>query len=101
MTRVLRNGAVIILVAAFAFVMVGCTTHEHVVGRGSTTGYTESARQWYIGWGLVSLNDVDTRAMAGGAQDYKIVTKTSLVDAIINSVAGVASIQARTVQVVK
>lgn len=101
MARTMRSLVLIGLVATFALVMVGCMTHEHVVGTGAATGYTESAKQWYVGWGLVPLNSVDTKAMSGGAENYKIVTKTSVVDAIINSVASSVSIQVRTVQVVK
>ena len=101
MARTMRNVVLIGLVAAFAFVMVGCMTHEHVVGTGAMTGYTESAKQWYIAWGLVPLNNVDTKSMSGGAENYKIVTKTSVIDAIINSVGSSVSIQVRTVQVVK
>lgn len=100
MARTMRNVVLIGLVAAFAFVMVGCMTHEHVVGTGAATGYTESAKQFYIIGGLVPLNNVDTKAMSGGAENYKIVTKTSVIDALISSVT-VGLLQARTVQVVK
>ena len=99
MAKTMRNVVLIGLVAAFAFVMVGCMTHEHIVGTGAATGYTESAKQFYI-IGLVPLNSVDTKAMSGGAENYKIVTKTSVIDALISSVTG-GVLQARTVQVVK
>ena len=42
MARTMRSLVLIGLVATFALVMVGCMTHEHVVGTGAATGYTES-----------------------------------------------------------
>ena len=43
-----------------------CSTHTHVVGNGPSKGETVQARQWYILWGLIPLNNVDTNAMAAG-----------------------------------
>jgi hypothetical protein len=79
--------------------MIGCMTHEHIIGTGAATGYTESAKQWYI-IGLVPLNSVDTKAMSGGAENYKIVTQTTIIDAVISSVTG-GILTARTVRVIK
>jgi hypothetical protein len=76
-------------------------THEHIVGTGAATGYTESAKQWYLLWGLVPLNKVDTKAMSGGAENYKIVTQSTIVDAILGSIGSFASLSVRTVQVIK
>lgn len=99
MARTMKNIVLLGVVAIFAFVMVGCLTHEHIVGTGAATGYTESAKQFYI-IGLVPLNSVDTKAMSGGAENYKIVTRTSIIDAIISGITG-GVLQARTVEVVK
>lgn len=99
MAKAMKNIVLLGVVAVFAFVMVGCLTHEHIVGTGAATGYTESAKQFYI-IGLVPLNSVDTKAMSGGADNYKIVTRTSVIDAIISSITG-GVLQARTVEVVK
>ena len=101
MARAMRNVVLLGLVAVLAFSMVGCITHEHIVGTGAATGYTESAKQWYLLFGLVPLNNVDTKSMSGGSANYKIVTKTTLVDAILNSLGSIATVQVRTVQVVK
>lgn len=99
MAKAMRNIVILGTIALFAFVMVGCITHEHIVGTGAATGYTESAKQFYI-IGLVPLNTVDTKAMSGGAENYKIVTQTGIIDALISSVTG-GILQARTVQVIK
>lgn len=102
MKQVLRKATAIGILAVLAMTMlVGCMTHEHIVGTGAATGYTESAKQWYLLWGLMPLNNVDTKAMSGAAQNYKIVTQTSLVDAVLNGLGAAISVQVRTVKVIK
>jgi len=101
MAKAVRNVILLGLIAVLAFSMVGCMTHEHIVGTGAATGYTESAKQWYLLWGLVPLNNVDTKAMSGDSENYKIITQTTLIDAILSGIGGVATLQVRTVQVIK
>ena len=91
------------MVAVTAIVLVslgGCMTHEHIVGTGAATGYTESSKQWFLLYGLIPLGNVDTKAMAGGAPDYKIVTQTTIIDAIISNIT-VGLLIPRTVKVIK
>ncbi len=80
------------------FVASGCSTHLHVVGDGSET---VEQRQWYVLWGLVPINDVDSAEMADGAADYTIETEKSALDVIINIFTGVVSVYSRTVTVTK
>ena len=93
------------LSAAFLIVgmlfVIGCSTHVHQVGKGSQGYDITEARQWYIVWGLVPINDVDTNAMAGGATDYDITTSYTPIDFIIGVVAGSVTISSRTVTVQK
>ena len=58
-----------LLCIAFLLFMVGCAAHTHQVGAGAQGSETIEARQWYVLWGLVPVNDVDTHAMAAGATD--------------------------------
>jgi len=88
-----------LLVAGFG--MTGWAMHEHVVGDGAQMGQEEEARQWYVLWGVVPLNDVNTQDMAEGAEDYTIVTETSVLDAIIGAVLSFVTVQSRTVTVTK
>ncbi len=93
------------LSAAFLIVgmlfVIGCSAHVHQVGKGAQGYDTTEARQWYIAWGLVPINDVDTNAMAGGATDYEITTLYTPIDFIIGVVAGSITISSRTVTVRK
>jgi len=95
----MKKAVVVIMLAAF--LLVSCTTHVHTIGMGPQTGATETAKQWYILFGLVPLTDVDTAAMAGGAADYEIMTQTAPIDIVISMVIGLTTVSSRTVTVKK
>jgi Bor protein len=81
--------------------MSGCFTMNHIVGEGSKTGTTQTARQWYALWGLVPINSVDSKAMAGGATDYSIKTQYTPLDFIINFFTSIVTVESMTVEVTK
>ena len=83
------------------FVASGCSAHIHVVGDGGDGSETVEKRQWYVLWGLVPINDVDSAELADGAADYTIETEISFLDGIINIFTGVVSVYSRTVTVTK
>ncbi len=92
------------MIALLLFVMVaasGCATHIHVVGDGGEGQEILEERQWYILWGLVPINDVDTAEMAEGASDYTIETEQSALDVIINIFTSIVTVYSRTVTVTK
>ena len=68
-------------------VLAGCSAHVHMVGKGAQGSDVETARQFYV-ISLAPLNEVDTRAMAGGAEDYTIKTAAGFVDIVIATVTG-------------
>jgi hypothetical protein len=90
-----------ILLVVFCFVLVGCFTIRHQVGNGAQTGVQVEKKQWFILWGLVPLNNVDTNQMSGGATDYTIKTEFSVVDVIIGIFTGYVTIYPRTVTIIK
>ncbi len=81
--------------------LVGCAAHIHKVGQGAQGAAKKEARQWYVLWGLVPINDVDTQQMAEGASDYTIKTEQSALDVIINIFTTYVSVVSRTVTVTK
>ena len=83
------------------FVVIGCSTHNHKVGNGAQGNDMMMQRQWYILFGLVPLNEVDTKAMAGGATDYHIMTQQTPLDIVINLFTSAISVYSRTVVVRK
>lgn len=89
------------VVTAMLLVVVGCSTHLHVIGNGGQSGQKMEARQWYVLWGLVPINDIDTSMMAAGAQDYTIKTQQSALDVVINIFTGLVTVYSRTVTITK
>lgn len=96
----LRKLSAIILIVGILFV-VGCSTHIHKVGNGAQGNDMMEMRQWYVLFGLVPLNEVNTQAMAGEANDYEIKTEHTVLDFVINIFTGVVSVNSRTVTVRK
>ncbi|MFB3133649.1 MAG: Bor/Iss family lipoprotein [Rhodothermales bacterium] len=90
--------------ALLLFVMLvtsGCSAHTHIIGDGGDGSETVEKRQWYVLWGLVPINDVDSAEMADGATDYTIETEQSALDVIINIFTSFVSVYSRTVTVTK
>ena len=98
----LRKCAAAILIVGVLFV-IGCATQTHIhnVGNGAQGIDMMEARQWYVLWGLVPINQVSTKAMAGEATDYEIMTGYTTRDFIMNIITGWVSINSRTVAVRK
>lgn len=77
----------------------GCYTMKHTVGDGAKTNIVEEQRQWYVLWGLVPINTVDSKEMARGAKDYTITTEMTALDFLINIFTTYVTIVSRTVSV--
>ena len=92
------------IIAFVLLIFTACATHTHIVGDGPSTGLEEKARQYYLLWGLVPLNKVDTNSMIGDATNFKIETKTGPADVLIGIAAGMivpTTVASRTVTVTK
>ena len=64
-------------------------------------GQVMKKKQWYVIWGLVPLNEVDTNAMAAGATDYQIKTVYGFDDCVANLFLNYVTLGIRTVEVTK
>lgn len=91
----------ILLIACLSLSAVGCYTFEHQVGKGAQTGMKVEKKQWFILWGLVPINQVDSQAMAKGAADYTIKTEMSPVDVVVSIVTSWLTVYPQTVSVTK
>lgn len=96
----LNKIAAVLCIASIIF-MIGCAAHTHQVGKGAQGSEVIEQRQWYVLWGLVPMNDVDTQAMAGGATDYQITTAVTALDFVISIFTSAVTIDCRTVTVEK
>jgi len=88
-------------IAVAALFLASCAANVHVVGDGPHTGQKIKKKQWYVIWGLVPINEVDTQAMAAGATDYQIKTVYGVDDCIANLFLNYVSVGMRTVEVTK
>ena len=97
-----------VLMVATTLLIVACSTHVHTIGTGPETGERRTARQFYLIYGLIPLNTVDTDEMADSAANYEIQTRVGIVDAgiavglaIVTLGVGPVIVQSRTVTVTK
>ena len=86
---------------AIMLMVSSCYTMNHTVGNGGAGSETVVKKQWYALWGLVPINQADTKEMAAGATDYTITTEASFVDGLIGIFTGFVTIYPRTVKVSK
>ena len=101
----MKKAVVMIMIVSSLF-LIGCSTHIHTVGTGPETGMTKVARQYYLLWGLIPLNTVDTNQMAASMKtdNYEIKSQVGLIDGAINfasmvTIGGLVS--SRTVTITK
>ena len=98
MTRTLLSLTAVLLLLAFT---AGCYVHTHTIGSGAAGMDTVKARQWYALWGLVPINQIDTKAMSASATDYNIRTEHSFIDVVIGFFTGWVTVYPKTVTVTK
>jgi len=92
---------VVVALLLGTIMLLSCATNIHTIGKGAQHNEMMEARQWYILFGLVPLNQVDTAKMAGEAQNYTIKTEQSPLDVIMNIFTSYVSVTSRTVTVTK
>ena len=106
------NNKLITITLIISMLFISCATHLHTVGHGPQTGIKVTSRQFYLFYGLVPLNSVDTNEMAGidlngnYITDYEIQTQTGPIDIVLafglglfTNGIGPVIIQSRTVTV--
>lgn len=81
--------------------LIGCTANVHMIGDGPKGGAVVKQKQWYALFGLVPLNQVDSKAMAAGAEDYQIKTVYNADDILISIFTNYVTVSCRTVEVTK
>lgn len=91
----------VVALAVMVCFLAGCAAHIHKVGAGAQGAQKVEARQWYVLWGLVPINQVNTDQLAGDAKNYTIKTEQSALDVIINIFTVYVSVVSRTVTITK
>ena len=72
----------IVIVLGVMVSMSSCMINTHVVGTGGSD--TEFARKKTVYILGNRVSEVDSKALAGGAENYKIDTRSNFVDMLIN-----------------
>ena len=84
---------------ALAAVLPGCVSHTHSVGLGGTGTAVTSSRQFYLFFGLVPINTVETQRLASDLTSYTIDTRFGLVDLLLAPFLLPVTLTTRTVVV--
>jgi len=90
-----------ILSLVFILLLSSCYTTTHIVGSGGSTGEVVEKRQWFALFGLVPINTVDSKQMAGGKTDYTITTTHTFIDQLIGAFTSIVTVAPMTIQVKK
>jgi hypothetical protein len=96
-----RSVCLLLCLVVLSLPLAGCYTLKHTVGEGGSGAKVAEARQWFILWGLVPLNEHDGGHLADGATDYTVQTQMSPLDVIMNLFTGWITVYSRTVTVTK
>ena len=92
---------IISLAVISAFLLTSCYTINHKVGQGAQGNNVTTERQWYVLWGLVPINNVDSKQLAGGATDYTVKTEMTFVDVVIGAFTSIITVTPMSVSVTK
>ncbi|MFT4661582.1 MAG: hypothetical protein ACI9AT_000119 [Ulvibacter sp.] len=88
----------IVLILAVATVSLSsCMINTHVIGDGGATESTRSKSYYVLG---NRISEADSKALAGGAENYSIDTRTNFVDMLLRSFTG-GLVSSRTVIIKK
>jgi hypothetical protein len=88
------------LAAASLLLLSGaCVSHQHTVGLGATGTGEAQQRQYFVLFGLVQVNEVDTQRMAADLSSYTIDTRFSLIDLLLAPFLAPLTATSRTVAV--
>ena len=79
--------------------LCSCVGHTHVVGVGPTGLGTDTMRQYYLFFGLVTLNEVNVQRVTGDLSGYEIESEFSTVDFLLAPVLFFFTGTSRTVTV--
>lgn len=83
----------------FALAAAGCVGHTHVVGLGSTGSNAVTERQFYLFFGLVPVNDVDSQRLAPDLTSYTVETCFGLGDLLLAPVLLPLTVTSRSVTI--
>lgn len=76
-----------------------CVSHRHAIGLGSTGTGEQQSRQYYLFFGLMTVNDISAQRMADGLTSYEIETSYGIWDFLLQPLILPLTLTTRTVTV--
>ncbi|MDE0978476.1 MAG: Bor family protein [Flavobacteriales bacterium] len=70
---------------AMVLMLSSCYTHTYMVGNGPQTGVEVKEKNHFVVYGLVPIATSNPHLMAGGAENYQVMTSHTFIDGLINS----------------
>jgi len=89
------------LVVVGGIVISGCFTVQHTVGKGPQTHEKVDGSLWYALGGLIPIDPIDSKQLAGGAKDYQVTTVFTFLDIVISTFTSLFGFVKQTVIVEK
>ena len=91
----------LLLAIGISLLFSSCYSTLIVAGTGASKSNVVEKKQWYALWGLVRLNHVDPKVLAGDGANYTVKTEFTFKDVISNVFTSIVSIESKTVTVIK
>lgn len=92
---------VLCCIVCICLCLTGCFTHQHTVGSGPHVGLEYTEHQWYALWGFLRISNPINEGVLSEAEDYRITTRISGWDFLIDLFIGPFSFYRRTIYVEK
>lgn len=83
MGKLLKSAAI---VCCLACMLTSCYSYTSVVGKGAQGNYKITRWNHYLIEGLAPVGVSDSKAMAGGAQDYTVYTRQTFLNGLISGI---------------
>lgn len=91
----------LLLVVVISCLFCSCYSTLNIAGTGASKSVVVKKKQWYALWGLVQINHVDAKEIAGDASNYSVKTEFTPNDVLSNIFTSLVSIESKTVTVIK
>ena len=99
--RRVRRAPLLAVAALTLLASSACQVHEHRIGGGGNGISRQSARQYYLFFGLVQLNEVNVQRIVPDLVSYDIRSEFALTDLLLTPLLLPLTVTTRTVTVTK
>ncbi|MCG8475336.1 MAG: Bor family protein [Cytophagales bacterium] len=82
--KYLKLFSLLFLVMFMPLVMTSCYVSQHQIGSGAKLHVNTEAKNHYLVFGLVKLNEANTKEMAEGRRNYIITQKATFSDGVLS-----------------